>query len=115
LTSGDPPASAEIVYEVTLHVDAAIADEYDAWLAAHAAEILRLPGFLSAEIFEGDGGGELPMGEIERVVHYRLRDRTALESYFRGHAGRMRDDGERRFGGRFTATRRILSSRGPDR
>ena len=99
----------EIVYEVTLRVDAGIAGVYDAWLREHAAEMLALPGFLSAEISASDGGGELPPGTVERVVHYRLRDRAALDAYFRDHAPRMRDAGLARFGDRVRAARRILT------
>jgi dipeptidyl aminopeptidase/acylaminoacyl peptidase len=41
-------------------------------------------------------------------VHYRLRDRAALESYLREYAPQMRAEGIARFGTQFRAERRIL-------
>ncbi|QDQ40331.1 DUF4286 family protein [Legionella geestiana] len=42
------------------------------------------------------------------TVHYRLQNRDSLEHYFKENAAAMREDGLRRFGGRFSASRRIL-------
>lgn len=96
-----------VIYEVTLHVDRAIADAYDAWLERHVAEMLALPGFLDAEVFVADDAADGPAQAV-RVVHYRIAGRAALDAYFHDHAGRMRDDGVRRFGTQFSASRRIL-------
>ena len=41
-----------IVYEVTLDVDAAIGNEFRAWLNRHTAELLALPGFVDARILD---------------------------------------------------------------
>ena len=41
-------------------------------------------------------------------IHYRLKNRESLENYFREHAQRMRQEGLRRFAGKFSAHRRIL-------
>ena len=94
------------IYEVNLVVDAEIADDYAAWLGLHVKEILELDGFLSAEWFEVEAEDE---GHVHWCIQYRLKDRTVLETYFIEHAERMRGDGLERFGGRFTAERRILS------
>lgn len=96
-----------IVYEVTLDADAAIAVEYRAWLRAHVAQMLALPGFTGAETFEVV---EPPPagGRVAWCVQYALRDEAALTDYLREHAPRMRGDGLARFGDRFTATRRVL-------
>lgn len=99
-----------LVYEVNLSVDAGIGEAYAAWLHEHVAAMLRLDGFLGAEIFSrrpADEGRE-DDGRVHWTVHYRLRDRDALETYFETHAEAMRRDGVDRFGDRFTATRRIL-------
>ena len=96
-----------IVYEVNLVVDAAIYDAYRAWLDAHIGAILALPGFLGAELFACDEPGADAMRRA-LCVQYRLRDATALEAYLRDHAPAMRADGQARFGGRFSATRRVL-------
>ncbi|MBS0226792.1 MAG: DUF4286 family protein [Proteobacteria bacterium] len=94
-----------VVYEVNLDVDAAIADAYLAWLRDHVAEILGLPGFLDARIFAVE---DPPPGRILWCVHYRVRSRAALQDYFDHHAAAMRGDGILRFGDRFSASRRIL-------
>lgn len=93
-----------IVYEVNLRVDSDVAAAFRAWLASHVRDMLALPGFVSAEIFRV----EAATADKLWSVHYRLRDRTALEAYLSEHAPRMRADGQARFGGRFSADRRIL-------
>ena len=98
-----------VIYEVNLTVDAEIADDYAAWLGPHIKEILNLDGFLSAEWFEVETEDE---EHVRWCVQYRVKDRTALETYFVEHADRLRGDGLERFGGRFTAERRILSRSG---
>ena len=95
-----------VIYEVNLTVDAEIANEYSAWLGPHIKEILELDGFLSAEWFEVEAEDE---AHVHWCIQYRVKDRTALETYFVEHAERMRGDGLERFGERFTAERRILS------
>jgi len=94
-----------VIYEVNLDVDAAIADAFLAWLRGHVAAILELPGFVAAEISAAE---DPPPGRLRWCVHYRLRDRAALQDYFDRHAAAMRGDGVARFGARFSATRRIL-------
>ena len=105
-----------VIYEVALSVDAEIADAYAAWLAPHIDEVLAVPGFVSAEWWaveppDGDAeAGDLG-ARVEWVVHYRVESRAALTTYFEEHAARLRGDGLDRFGGRFTATRRVLVPR----
>jgi antibiotic biosynthesis monooxygenase (ABM) superfamily enzyme len=98
-----------IVYEVNLDVRAEVYPDYRAWLAAHVAEILALPGFVSAEVFEVRDPAPAE-GRRLLTICYRLADQAALERYFAEHAPRMREDGKRRFGDAFTATRRVLAS-----
>jgi len=96
-----------IVYEVNLFVQRSIAAEYRAWLDAHVQEIVALPGFLGAEVFERrePAPGE---GELVLCTQYRLRDAAALDEYLREHAPRLRADGIARFGEAFRAERRVL-------
>ncbi|WP_341501745.1 DUF4286 family protein [Gallaecimonas sp. GXIMD4217] len=92
-----------VIYEVSLKVEAAVADDFRTWLAEHVQDMLRQPGFTGAQGFERqDGDG------LELVVHYQVKDRAALEHYFQHGAAQMRGDGLRRFGDRFQASRRIL-------
>ncbi len=96
-----------IVYLVELEMDAALREEYLAWLRKHVAEMLELPGFLDAEILERrdppPGAGSCAL-----VAQYRLPDRAAWETYLSAHAPRMRAEGLARFGSRVQATRRVL-------
>ena len=95
------------VYEVNVEIDAAIRSDYMRWLRAHVDEILALPGFTGAELFEVLDPA--PTASTHRVcVQYRLVDDAALEAYLRDHAPRLRADGIARFGERMRATRRVL-------
>jgi hypothetical protein len=97
----------KVIYEVNIEVDAAAHDDYRLWLREHIAEILALPGFTGAKIFEVQ---EPPpsAGRIGLCVQYLLNNRESLENYLRDHAPRLRADGVARFGDRFQATRRVL-------
>ena len=96
-----------IVYEVSIEVDRAVADAYADWLRDHVAQILRIDGFVQARRHERN---DLPADAPRRcfVIVYRVRDQAALDAYFADHAAALRADGERRFGGRFSASRRVL-------
>lgn len=99
---------SQVLYEVTLRVERAIAGDYRGWLHAHAREMRALPGFLEARLSELND----PAPGEEAVVfccHYRLQDAAALEAYLREHAPRMRADGVERFGARFSAQRRVMT------
>ncbi|KRD77009.1 DUF4286 family protein [Lysobacter sp. Root983] len=100
--------SAGVVYEVNLDLDAAIADDYRAWLGPHTREILALPGFLDARIHTQLDPPAEP-GRVRLSVRYRLDRQESLDAYVRDHAPRMRADAVARFGDRFSATRRVLS------
>lgn len=96
-----------VVYEVNLDLDADIEVAYRAWLASHVAEILALPGFIGATVFNVVDPPPAP-GRVALCVQYALRDDAALQDYFEQHAPRLRGDGLARFGGRFHASRRVL-------
>ena len=99
-------APQPVTYEVNLSVEAPLADAYLEWLHAHIAQMLALPGFLDACLAEVLEPAEA--GRRQWSVAYRLRDRAALEAYLAQHAAGMREDGQRRFGDRFRASRRVL-------
>jgi len=99
--------SKQVVYEVNVEVDAAAHDEYRTWLQDHIDEMLALPGFKGAKVFDVL---EPPAsaGRVGLSVQYLLQDRESLDGYLRDHAPRMRADGVARFGDRFVATRRVM-------
>jgi hypothetical protein len=102
-------SAKRVIYEVNIEVDAAAHDDYRVWLRDHIAEILALPGFTGAKIFEVQ---EPPpsAGRIGLCVQYALEGGAPLDNYLRDHAPRLRADAVARFGDRFQATRRIMRS-----
>ena len=86
-----------LVYEVNLEFDRAIEADYRAWLAIHMRDILALPGFTSAEVFEVLDPPPTA-GRIGLSVRYFMRDRAALDDYQREHAPKLRAEGLKRFG-----------------
>ena len=86
-----------LVYEVNLEFDRAIEGDYRAWLATHVRDILALPGFTGAEVFEVLDPPPTA-GRIGLSVRYFMRDRAALDDYQREHAPRLRAEGLERFG-----------------
>ena len=99
-----------VIYEVNLSVEPDIAQTYCAWLQKHIEEILALEGFLKATWYNIEPASEI--AQKQYCIHYSLSDRDALERYFKEDAPRLREDGLKRFGGKFQASRRILT-RGP--
>jgi hypothetical protein len=98
-----------VVYEVNLSVDAEVAVAYRMWLAVHVAEIVALPGFTGAGVWDVADPAP-PAGTLSLCVQYSLRDREALDAYLRDHAPRLRAEGIARFGERVRATRRVLQA-----
>jgi Domain of unknown function (DUF4286) len=96
-----------IVYEVNLEVDDAVFPAYRTWLGEHVRAMLALSGFIGAEVFELREPP--PAAQRHSVcVQYRLASAADLDRYLRVDAPRMRADGEARFPGQFSASRRIL-------
>lgn len=97
-----------LIYEVNIAVDAELAATYEAWLRDHVREVLKNPGFATAQIHTADPD----QARACFVIHYQVADRAALEAYFADPgptgAAALRSDGLTRFGSRMTATRRVL-------
>lgn len=98
------------IYEVNLHVDAAAASAYAAWLRPHIEEMLAIDGFEAATWYAVEDAGD---DRVHWCIHYELADRAALQAYVDGPAEAMRNDGLERFDGQFTADRRILTPAPP--
>ena len=98
------PSAGDVVYAVDLDADASIEAPFDTWLRDHVADVMQLPGFLSAEILVDAAP---PAGRVRRTVQYRLRDRASLDDYLERHAPQLRESGVRLFGDRYTASRRV--------
>lgn len=98
-----------VIYEVNLFVQRGIEREYRNWLAGHIREILSLPGFVGAQLFEVHEPLS-PADQFALCVHYHLGSDEALQDYFREHAPRLRAEGLARFGNGFRAQRRVLAA-----
>lgn len=96
-----------VVYEVNLHVDNAVAEDFAAWLRGHIPEILANDGFERAVWYYRDPGGD----RQHWTVHYRVRDWKSLNYYFEHRAAAARQDAVERFGAAFEADRRVLYER----
>ena len=96
-----------VIYEVNLDVDAALFPGYRTWLEEHVHAMIALPGFIGAQTFERTDPPP-PANQRSFCVHYKLGSMADLDRYLREDAARMRADGQERFAGRFTASRRIL-------
>ena len=96
-----------VIYEVNIQVDNDAAEEIAVWLKAHVREMLAFDGFEGAVWYQRDPED----GRQQWTLHYRVDGYDNLQAYFDTHAHRMRQDGLDRFGGRFTADRRILYER----
>ena len=98
-----------VIYEVNVALNSEIRADYEAWLKIHIEQLLKVPGFKSAKIYSrlNDEEGETSSKRL-LTVHYLVESRTALGNYFENQAAEMRRDGETRFGGKFSITRRIL-------
>lgn len=88
------------IYEVNLEVDADVRAAYLEWLRPHVQEMLDLPCFEQADLFEDTQG--------QWVVQYRAVSKEAIDTYLNTYSKQMRGDGLRRFEGKFKATRRVL-------
>ena len=92
-----------VIYEVNLTINDDIENAFLEWLEEHIKEILTFEGFQSANINKVE-----VEGSTQYSVQYQLTNRESLQSYFDNHAQKMREDGIKRFGNQFSATRRIL-------
>lgn len=92
------------IYEVNIALEPAIEIAYRKWLAPHVREILKLDGFIDASLFNRENEN----GKVCLTVHYRAKNRAAVDLYLEKHAAKFRKEASDRFGNQFSANRRIL-------
>lgn len=95
-----------VLYEVTLTVEQEIAEEYAEWLSPHIREILDLDEVAGASWWRVESDDP---NTVSWCVKYEFPNREAYQSYLDNHAERLRGDGLERFGGRFEASRRVMT------
>lgn len=71
--------------------DAAVADEYVAWLLDHHLSDVKAAGALDAELVRLDGT------PVRIETRYHFHSRQAFADYERDHAPRLRAEGAARF------------------
>ncbi len=96
-----------LIYEVNLYVDNAVAEEMAVWMKDHIREMLAFEGFVGATWYQRDP----EEGRQRWVVHYQVERWDQVNAYFEHHADAMRQDELARFGGSFSADRRVLMER----
>jgi len=97
-----------LIYEVNLTIDPDAAEAVATWLPGHIREIVGLDGFIGATWYHLNPEDD---GRQRFTVHYHVDSMSSLQRYFDDHAARLRQEGMDRFGGQFTATRRVLYER----
>jgi len=95
-----------ITYEVNLTIENEIFEDYYNWLVVHAKKMLQYDGFKSAVIAKEKITEDSNQTKI--TARYDLDSEDSLNNYLTNYATAMRDDGIKRFGNKFIATRRIL-------
>jgi len=96
-----------VIYEVNLTINSEIYEKFLVWLKKHVEEILTFPGFIDGEIFHVDHDDP---DRQYLMIAYTLAGEDDLTHYFEFHSEAMRREGKLRFGDRFEASRRILTS-----
>lgn len=96
-----------LIYEVKLEIDPQIFEAFCRWLKQHVAEILSLPGFLEAEIWQDQQNTTL--GWCILSIQYRLKSQADLDHYLQENASKMRAEGQKLFANQFRAERRVLN------
>lgn len=94
------------IYNVTLNIDKSVHKSWLDWIKNHIPEVLATGHFSEAKLtrvlVEEDMGG------ITYSVQYRAKSREDLDSYYKNHADRLRQDGLKRFGEKVLAFRTEL-------
>lgn len=96
-----------LIYEVNLSIEADIYNDYLVWLKAHVRDILKIQGFQEAKIFCENNLNDTS-NKKSLVVQYSVTSKADLENYLANHAPKMRAEGIKKFGDRFSAARRVL-------
>jgi Zn-finger nucleic acid-binding protein len=99
-----------VIYEVNLTINPEISGEFLDWLNnEHLSEMMSHEGFYQQKVFyrkpEEEG-----LNEEKRLItiHYYVHSRKDLETYLSQHSQKMRQKALDKYGGQFSAERRVL-------
>ena len=95
-----------IVYNVTINVDADVAEEWLRWMKeVHIPDVMATGLFLDNRIMrilaEEEGG-------LSYAIQYTCADMATYERYKEQHAPRLQAETQKRYRGRFAAFRTLL-------
>eukprot|EP01100_Stratorugosa_tubuloviscum_P005180 TRINITY_DN2353_c1_g2_i1.p1 TRINITY_DN2353_c1_g2~~TRINITY_DN2353_c1_g2_i1.p1 ORF type:complete len:111 (+),score=44.57 TRINITY_DN2353_c1_g2_i1:321-653(+) len=103
-----------IIYEVNLEIQNEVINEYQLWLNEHISQLLNCEGFIKAQILKSieleNSQNSENKTTFSITVQYFIKDLISLQNYLKNDAPRFRQDGINRFGGKFTATRRVFET-----
>lgn len=88
------------------NIDNDIFDKYYNWLIQHIEEKLQYDGFQRAEIAKEKNQDSLDKTNL--TVRYHLDTEQNLDTYLKNNATAMRSDSIKRFGNKFSASRRVF-------
>ncbi len=95
-----------IIYNVTINVNADVAEEWLGWMTAtHIPEVMSTGLFLDnriCRVLADDDGG------ITYAVQYTCADMATYERYKNEHAPRLQAETQKHYGGKFAAFRTLL-------
>ncbi len=94
------------IYNVTVNVDDEIKEKWLDWIHQHIPEVLGTGRFLSARFCEVLVEEE--MGGTTYSIQYKAKSREALDAYYKFDAENLRNDGMKKFAGKFVAFRTEL-------
>jgi len=108
----DPNVDRRVIYECNFTVEAAVVQEFCAYLRQHMKEIVGLDDgklFDRATLCVAENEGLHDAGRYHLCARYRARSRFRLQEYFDKAGDRLRKDMLEKWGGRFEVQRRILA------
>ena len=83
------------IYNVTINIDESIHEEFLVWIKKHIPDVLATGKFISARLVEVLVEEE--MGGTTYAVQYTAESKDALEAYYEEDAGRLREEGMKKF------------------
>ena len=97
-----------VLYEVNITLPSTLKSDFLSWLRKHIVDMVALPGFQDATLFEvqGNDSGD---GKVTIVAQYRLESMEAMNVYFEQYAPKMRGDLPSVFREQAQFTRRVLT------
>jgi antibiotic biosynthesis monooxygenase (ABM) superfamily enzyme len=96
-----------VTYIVQTTVQYEAYDEYVAWLQnEHIADILTVPGFISADLCLRKGGAMESSAKEIRLV-FKVKDEDHIKSYISDYAMKLREKALDKFPGKFSSSREV--------